>query len=699
MAKGIVNIFSDELFNLYSGLNVPCEKGAQNGWPFYQTETGLKVFQGAAEQHISGKAQSAASPSSASPAPGLRNRLIGLQTLWPVWFGAMLVICCVLGLAWQVRRRAQADIHLHDQYTDLAKTWGEAAQQFGQRLLAEVGALNSSQAAFATGQDQIIGGLAKLSVVDTELARLLASQADARRELAASQVALAQETTNLVASLGQTLQQRLAEAEGQNRADTMKLQAQIAEETTNLVASLRQTLQQRLAEAEGQNRADTMKLQVQIAEETTNLVASLRQTLQQGLAKVATQSRADTMKLQTQIAAEATNLVSSLRQAFQQGFAEATGQSRADAAKLQTQIADVAANCQALLDRVSGLTSVPGLGLALPGITGGATSGQMTEKDRMTTPTSPGIESPDKVHTRLGTLKFLEGSPDKGTSEKLFDNLDFQRAVQAYLLALPPVSMMAIREGLTQWGPPNTTIPILETLIDGPSLFLTTNYNTPYTWMWIDLHKGPLVAEIPPNVAGMINDFWFRTVADVGFAGPDKGAGGKYLILPPGYGSEAPQGYLVVKATTFEGFLGWRNFLVYGERGRGIDNLRKSTRVYPLSAATPPPANRFVSISGQAFNTVAPADFKFWESLNQVVQGEPTESLDPLTLGYYASIGIEKGKPFTPDARMKKILAEAAAVGEATARAVSFRTRQKSAYYFPSSLSASWPPAPLPPWR
>lgn len=304
---------------------------------------------------------------------------------------------------------------------------------------------------------------------------------------------------------------------------------------------------------------------------------------------------------------------------------------------------------------------------------------------KMTTDIPPGIESPSKVESRIGTLNFFDGFPDKSTTEKLFDNLDFQRAVQAYLLALPPVSMVALREGLTRWGPANITIPTFETLMDSRSLFLTANCNTPYTWMWINLHNGPLVAEIPPNVLGMINDFWFHYVTDLGVVGPDRGAGGKYLILPPGYKGEVPEGYLVVKAPTFEGFLAWRNFLVDGDPRPGIDNIKKFARVYPLSEAANPPANKFVNVSGKAFSTLAPADFKFWEYLNQVVQGEPGESLDPVTLGFYASIGIQKGKPFAPDARMKQILTEAAAVGDATARALTFRFREKEGYYYPKS--------------
>ena len=308
---------------------------------------------------------------------------------------------------------------------------------------------------------------------------------------------------------------------------------------------------------------------------------------------------------------------------------------------------------------------------------------------KMTTPIPEGIAMPDKVETRIGALKFFDGFPDDASVEKLYDNLDFQHAVQAYLMALPPVSMVALREGLTKWGPANSTIPTFETLMDSRSLFLTANANTPYTWMWINLHDGPLVAEIPPNVLGMINDFWFYYVTDLGLMGPDKGKGGKYLLLPPGYKGEAPEEYNIVRMPTFEGFLAWRNLAVNGDFKPAIESMKKFARVYPLSKAANPPANTFVDVSSKAFCTIAPADYKFWEYLDHVVQGEPSESLDPVTLGYFASIGIEKGKPFEPDARMKEILTEAAAVGDATARAITYRMRQKGNYFYEKSAWCS----------
>jgi hypothetical protein len=109
-----------------------------------------------------------------------------------------------------------------------------------------------------------------------------------------------------------------------------------------------------------------------------------------------------------------------------------------------------------------------------------------------------------------------------------------------------------------------------------------------------------------------------------------------------------------------------------------------------LSESANPKVNTFVNVSDRDFCTVAPADYKFWEYLNQVVQNEPVESCDPVTLGFFASIGIEKGKPFAPDERMKKILHEAAAVGDATVRTLTYQSRVSEAFYYPNSTWRQW---------
>ena len=313
-----------------------------------------------------------------------------------------------------------------------------------------------------------------------------------------------------------------------------------------------------------------------------------------------------------------------------------------------------------------------------------------TAPHKMTTPIPPGIAMPDAVQTRLGPLKFFDGFPDAQTAEKIYDNLDFQRAVQAYLLGLAPVNMAGLREGLLSVGPANVTIPTFEDNINARSLFLTANATTPYTWVWINLHDGPLVVEVPPMTLGMIDDFWFKYVTDIGIVGPDKGQGGKYLLLPPGFKGEVPAGYMVVRVPTFESILVWRNMPVKGDIRPAIESLHKNTRIYPLARAANPPPNSFVNVSNRAFSTVAPADDRFWDLLNAVVQSEPVQSLDPVTLGFFAAIGIEKGKPFKPDERMKRILTEAAAVGDATARTLTYKSRIPEAFYYPNSTWRQW---------
>jgi hypothetical protein len=195
----------------------------------------------------------------------------------------------------------------------------------------------------------------------------------------------------------------------------------------------------------------------------------------------------------------------------------------------------------------------------------------------------PGVAMPDKLDTRIGTLTFSDGVPDNASTEKIYDNLDFQRAVQAYLLGLAPVNQLANRHAILQMGPANATVPIWETMVDSRTVELTANNNTPYTWFWMDLSKGPLVLEVPPKVLGLIDDMWYKWTIDLGITGPDKGKGGKYLLLPPGYKGKTPsKGYHVVRCATFSVWAGWRTFLVNGDPKPGVDMVKKSTKIYPL---------------------------------------------------------------------------------------------------------------------
>ncbi len=310
---------------------------------------------------------------------------------------------------------------------------------------------------------------------------------------------------------------------------------------------------------------------------------------------------------------------------------------------------------------------------------------QTPPKMKMTTDIPPQITTPDSVETRLGTLRFFDGFPDDASVAKVYDNLDFSRGVQAFLNAMPGASVYAAREGMRSQGADNQTVLIMETLMDSKSLFLTPNSESVYNMMWLDLKGGPLVIETPPNVLGIIDDHWFNYVGDVGNAGPDKGKGGKYLLLPPGYTGDVPAGYFVLRSATFGNIYFWRGFLVNGDTRPAVESTKKFAKVYPLAKANNPPPMKFVNVSGKAFNTIHANNFSFFEEVDHIVQEEPNSALNPETLGLLAAIGIEKGKPFAPDARMKRILTEAAAVGNATARAMVFRSRLKDAPLFPGS--------------
>ena len=302
----------------------------------------------------------------------------------------------------------------------------------------------------------------------------------------------------------------------------------------------------------------------------------------------------------------------------------------------------------------------------------------------------PEILTPGKIETRLGTLEFFDGFPTPKTVEIAYDHLDFIRGVRSFLDTIPIASMHAMREGCRETGCVDGTVGIFEQLMDSKSLWLTPNTESIYAVTWLDLKDGPIIVESPPNTLGIVDNFWFEYVADLGNAGPDKGQGGKFLFLPPGYEGEVPEGYYTYQSSTFGNLLLWRGFQVDGDPKPAVENIKANARIYPLAKADNPPKQKFINLSGREYNTIHANDITFYEEVNEVIQEEPGDGLDPEILGLLASIGIEKGKPFEMDARMKPILTDAAAVGNATARAIVFRNRSKEP---PMYEDRQWPVA------
>jgi hypothetical protein len=329
---------------------------------------------------------------------------------------------------------------------------------------------------------------------------------------------------------------------------------------------------------------------------------------------------------------------------------------------------------------------------------------------------SPTITTPDKLESSLGTLQFKDGAPSKETVAKVYDYLDLMHGVEAFVNAYQGASVAAAFKGFNEAGVPDNTALIWSELMDSKSLFLTANADTVYFWVNLDVTKGPLVLETPPMSLGVIDDSWFRWVTDVGLPGPDRGEGGRFLLVPPGYKGELPEsGYFVNKLRTNRAMLLGRSFLEDNDPKPAVALIKKTLKVYPyapggygtsIGAALadeatllrtpqhkldwaflrPQPPVKFTEGTGKAMTTIPPSDFSYFELINDVVQREPAGALDPEIMGSLAAIGIVKGKPFNPDARMKKILIDAAAIGSATGRTLNWNARPSEEwFYYPGS--------------
>ena len=326
------------------------------------------------------------------------------------------------------------------------------------------------------------------------------------------------------------------------------------------------------------------------------------------------------------------------------------------------------------------------MGFVMMGIVAPAATFAKAPQMKMTTSIPDSITTPDKVQTSIGKLEFVDGFPTEKTIQKSYDYLDTMRAVDVFLNSIPVASLIAMREGYKSVGVTGNTIGIFENLMDSKSLFLTANTESIYAGAWLDLSNGPVVVESPPNTLGIVDDMWFRYVADLGNAGPDQGRGGRFLFLPPGYdGPVPPMGFHVFQSKTFNNVLIWRGFLVDDSPKLGVENIKKNARIYPLASIKNPPKQMFINLSGNAFNTIHANDYTFFEEINMAIQEEPAGSGDPELLGQLAGIGIQKGVEFAPDKRMRKILTDAAAIGSAIARAHIFDTRDKEAYIYENS--------------
>lgn len=283
----------------------------------------------------------------------------------------------------------------------------------------------------------------------------------------------------------------------------------------------------------------------------------------------------------------------------------------------------------------------------------------------------------ESMDSRLGMLEFEAGYPSAETVRKLYDELDFQRAVQAYLWALPMASYGAFADAHKALGADSHTVVVADKLAEPRHLALTANQDTVYMSGVLDLRDGPMVMELPPGLLGTLNNVWQQPLVDLGGPfSPEQNRGGRFLILPPGYDGPLPEAhYHTARSDTNIVVFYLRAIPQTREDIPKLVELIHTYRQYKLEEAANPPATRFVSLSGKDADFLTNEGFAYFETLARYINENPPRAQDMAMLGVLETLGIAHGRPFEPDERMKRILTEAATVGRAMAKTLAYVPR------------------------
>ena len=284
-----------------------------------------------------------------------------------------------------------------------------------------------------------------------------------------------------------------------------------------------------------------------------------------------------------------------------------------------------------------------------------------------------------KVDTRIGTLEFDNQYPTKESMSTILDNMDFHGATQAYLWGIPIASFANLQYYSDKVWKFRQGELVKYTNLEQKLGILTANATTPYIVATVNLSEtGPFVIDLPAGaIAGMVDDFWQRPVTDLGLPGPDKGKGAKYLVMPPEHKGDTPKGYSVLNSPTANILIGIR---LLDADPKKAATLQAKVRTYALKDAANPPKNLFPEPATKYYMG-PPRGMAFWERLHEILNREVVAERDRFFMAMLKRVGIEKGKPFKPTAHQKKLLEEAAFVGEAMAKANDLAKRSTEPYW------------------
>lgn len=293
---------------------------------------------------------------------------------------------------------------------------------------------------------------------------------------------------------------------------------------------------------------------------------------------------------------------------------------------------------------------------------------------------TPALAQPERFNA-LADLPFEQNHPTPQTAKTLMDELAFQQATQAYLWAMPLINTLGMKFGSEQvFGAGYNVLPIWKERLDTKTLVTTPNSDVLYAMSYVDLGEtGPIVFEAPPNLQGILLDFWQRPIpvdggkffGDVGLPGPDAGKGGKFLVLPPGYKGSIPTGYFVYRSGTNNLFIFLRAFYQDPKELSPAVVLMEQAKIYPLNL---PEAQRkpmqFPNASGVSANMLPRSDATAFEQLKWLVDREGKNLAGADGLGLLANVGIVAGRPFEPNAEKRAILNAAAKTAYKTSRVI-----------------------------
>ncbi|RDJ14373.1 hypothetical protein B5K06_05605 [Rhizobium grahamii] len=279
---------------------------------------------------------------------------------------------------------------------------------------------------------------------------------------------------------------------------------------------------------------------------------------------------------------------------------------------------------------------------------------------------------PPSLEARVGNVEFGKGLPTPKGIEQLFEIQDFQRATQLYQWAIPAIGVLGWQRASIANGKTEETDWVIYDDYVPRQGILTPNTQVSYVMAFPDTEKsGPLVLDYGPGkIAGIVMDYWQRPQFDFGLTGPEKGAPGKALIVGPG--QKVPDdvaGYHVIQMPTRVAFVGYR-VLDRSEK----DKLTPLIKLYPYSERNDPPSAKVIAATKDYLQS-APRGLSYWEAVNELIQREPVEDRDRFFYAMLRDLGIEKGKPFKPDERQKKLFEDAALLGEYISKALVYEKR------------------------